>query len=350
MKSFLHTFKPIRQLLTLMVVSLGLTACQKPISEEIPTESPNPTQNQNTTPDLDLICQKLKKEMLGITAQRTTFAIEQINQDIRLCLPLMPFQEQKELIGLADIMYRNFLSIDRSPDQQKAFDLYAHDQSQFPTIQQSQIEKLHPRDQYLLRHKGQAYIDLVDINHQATYQRNPYYLARVFAPYFPEAEQAFMQELAEQNQQAQFEDPHFHLEAQEISRRAQYWENYLKKYPQSSFRLDAEYLYHFYSNLLFKGLKHDPVSHDFEGRVEIAPDALAEIEQLANMKNSRLADQARLFLKFIELDSQQKSKLTSNQTDQNPQVLIQLSRYLNLKTVDLENRRNCFKDAICYAS
>ena len=243
-----------------------LSACHQPLPEENRLEQRQQTEISNVTPDLNLICQKLQKEMQQMSAQRTTFALQQINQDIRLCLPLMPFSEQKQLMQLADHMYAQFLKIDRSVEQQAAFDLYAHDQSQFPTIQQSQFEQLHIRDQYLLRHKGQAYIDLVDTHkHKATYQRNAQYLAKVFAPYFPESEKQFMQELAEQNQQPAFKKNTVLISPDEISRRAQFWESYLKKFPQSSYKHDAQYLRDVYSSLLFLGLEDWPVSVDFEG-------------------------------------------------------------------------------------
>ena len=352
MTSIFQHIKSLNILLPLIAICGGLSACQKPIPEEIHTEIANQTSTQTAAPDLNQICQNLKNDMLSISAQRTTFALEQINQDIRLCLPLMKFKEQQQMIHSADIMYANFLKIDRTAAQQKAFDTYAHDQSQFPTIQQSQLEKLHIRDQYLLRHKNQAYIDLVDFNHQTRYQRNPYYLAKVFAPSFPEAEKVFMQELAEQNQLARFEDEHFELAAQEISRRAQFWESYLKEYPNTNYLADAQYLYNFYTNLLFKGLRNNPISQDYDGRVEIKSEALDEIERLTNIKNSRLADQARLFMKFINMDAQQKNSLipvtaSTNEFDQ-IRVQAQLNKYLNLKSVDLKQPRNCFQDAICH--
>lgn len=334
-----------------------LSACQKPLPEEKRVEQHQKNEIKNVTPDLNLICQRLQKEMQQMSAQRTTFALQQINQDIRLCLPLMPFPEQKKLMRLADQMYAQFLKIERSPEQQAAFDLYAHDQSQFPTIQQSQFEKLHIRDQYLLRHKGQAYIDLVDTtDHKTTYQRNAQYLAKVFAPYFPDSEKEFMQELAAQNQQLAFKKNTILITPDEISRRAQFWENYLKKFPKSSYKRDAQYLLDVYSSLLFVGLEESPVSIDFDGRLDIQAATLAEIERLAEHKNSRLADQARLFLKFIEMNHSQRLKnldisedISENESGTGPDAREQLQKYLYLKAFDFSTLpvRDCFSDAIC---
>ena len=351
MKLTLRAIKSQIILLAFITVCLGLSACKKQVPEELNLESASESMVQNTTPDLNEICKKLKEEMLLISAKRTTFALEQINQDIRLCLPLMTYKEQKHLIKLADQMYDNFLEIDRTPEQQKSFNLYAYDQSQFPTIQQAQFEKLHPRDQYLLTHRGQAYIDLIDMDDQATYQRNSYYLAKVFAPYFPEAEREFMQELAEQNQSVQFHDEQAEISAQEIAERALFWESYLKKFPKSSYLNDAKYLYHFYSNLLFKGLNHHPISQHYESRSDISPEALSAIEQMTNNEKSQLSNQARLFMQFIELDTQQKNELinipqNANESNQD-RIESQLHEYLNLKVLNLKHPRDCFTDAIC---
>lgn len=330
---------------------ISMSACQKPLPNEIHTDQQRKEETQVIAPDLNLICKKLKKEMQEMSAQRTTFALQQINQDIRLCLPLMKYDEQMELMALANYMYAKFLEIDRTTEQQNAFTAYAHDQSQFPTIQQSHLEQLHIRDQYLLRHKGQAYIDLVDTIHgESSYKRNSQYLGKVFAPYFPEAEKQFMQTLATQNQMPIFKKNMLLIAPQEISLRAQYWENYLKAYPESRYRSDAQYLLQLYSSLLFIGLEDSPVSIHFENQADIQVTSLVEIERLSKNKNSRLADQARMFLKFLAMNNQQRNNHLATESTTNTTSSEQLKKYLNLKTFDFSKPqpRDCFSDAICY--
>ena len=341
--------------ITLIIVTMCnmVSACQKPMPEEIRIESQKIEEQQSTTPDLNLICKRLQNEMKSISSQRTTFALQQINQDIRLCLPLMSFNEQKELMHLADQMYVQFLKIDRTPEQQKAFDLYAHDESQYPTIQQSHFEKLHIRDQYLLRHKGQAYIDFVDTSHnKSSYKRNAYYLAKVFAPYFPEAEKNFMQIMALHNQTPVFKKNKILITPEEISSRAQMWENYIKNHPHSSFKNDAHYLLQLYTSLLFVGLKDSPVSSHFDSLDDIQISNLNEIERLSHNKNSRLADQARLFLAYIGMTPRQRQAALSEQSNAaiSHDPTEQIKQYLNLKSFNFSQpqKRDCFSDAICY--
>ena len=340
--------------LTVLLCSLQ-SGCQKPSSDVIVEKKEQSNVTEKPVPDLNLICENLKKEMLQMTGQRTTFALEQVNQDIRMCLPLMASAEQKSMMKLADQMYQQFLHIQRTPEQQQAFNQYAFDQSQYPTIQQSHFEQLHPRDQYLLRHKGQAYIELSDeTQSESNYRRSPQYLAKVFAPYFPEAEKVFMQELGSENQQPLISNQNITITPDEIVRRALFWENYINKYPDSEYHKDARYLSQVYSTILFIGLPRAPVSTNFEGSLDIQIIALNEIEKLATQKNSRLADQARQFLKFIELGEEQRSKLmkiqpSSSAMNKNELAKFQLMNYLNLKSFDPNRmpKRDCFSDAVC---
>ena len=314
---------------------------------------------ENTAPDLNLICQNLFKEMQKISDQRTTLALEQINQDTRMCLPLMPQTERKKLMVFSDQMYKQFLHIERTPEQEKAFNEYILNQYQIPNIQQIYFEKLHTRDQYLLRHKGQAYVELVESPEgNMVYRRSPQYLANIFAEYFPASEQVFIQELANQNQKSIFSNNNINLLPQEITRRALFWENYIKQYPKSGFRKDADFLFGFYSSLLFIGPPHARVSQTYDGELDIQISHLMEIQALAKQENSILANQSRKFLDFVNIDTEQRLKnikLLANilkKVDSDPQQLAtaQLTSSLNLKVINEAdfNKRDCFSDAICH--
>ena len=74
-----------------------MVACQKP-AVEIVHESKEPIKIEQAKPDFNQICQNLKQDMLAMNAQRTTLALEQVNQDIRMCLPQMQFDEQISLM------------------------------------------------------------------------------------------------------------------------------------------------------------------------------------------------------------------------------------------------------------
>lgn len=314
-----------------------LLGCQQQPEPQPAQEFPNKKTVQNEAVDLSLLCQKLEKNMQEIDDQRTTFALEQINQDLKVCLPLLEADQQKKLLVLSNQMYRNFLHVERTAQQQMAFEQFAFDMAQHPTIQQSHYEQLTLRDQYLLKHKGQAYVELFDAGAgQLQYRRSPEYLAKVFAPYMSDAEQAFIEKLAEQNLQPVFLQQTLMIEPQEIATRALFWEDYLKQYPESPYQKDAQQLLYLYSQFLFTGMQDTPVSSDFSDRLSIQASSLEEIEKLAKLNQSRLADQSRQFLKLLEQNTTHSAQ--------------QVQAAIGLKNPSPNYKKDCFKDALCLSS
>lgn len=340
----------------LIALSSLLTACEKPAAD-IMHAAKEPQKNEDLVPDLGQICQNLKKEMTTMDAQRTTLAIEQVNQDIRLCLPLMKPTEQKELMRLSKHMYQQFLHLDRTSEQQLAFETYALDQSSYPTIQQHHFEQLNIRDQYLLRHKGQAYIELIDRgNNKVAYRRNPQYLAKVFAPYLEQPEQKFIESLAEQNAEPLFKNQKLNLSTEDIAKRAIYWQEYVRNYPESPYIADARFLENAYSSLLFLGLDNEPISLNFENANDVNNANWTVIERLAQSNDGELSEKAQKFEQFIKMSTQQRrqkiqlSVKEQTKLENNPQLLAlsQLNQFLNLKPIDFKNlKKDCFSDAIC---
>ena len=343
-------------LLFMLIISIFVVACQKS-SPEIYPEAEHKSAEPYKAADLTETCQNLEQEMKAIDHQRSTLALEQVNQNIRLCLTWVDFNEQKKLMLLANQMYRKFLHVERTPEQQAAFESYALEQSQYPTLQQQRFDQLNPRDQYLLRHQGQAYIELMDTGrHDIFYRRSPQYLAKVFAPYLPNAESVFILELADQNTQPVFKDQHLKLAPQEIVQRAQFWLKYQKDFPQSRYRADAQYLAQYYMTLLFIGSQKDPISTHFNGADDIQDATLTEIMQLAE-QHGVLAIKAKKFLSFIEMSAAQRQQILGSaaQTADRPSphipalVVLQLQRYLSLSNINVDRpaKRDCFRDAIC---
>ncbi|MBJ8552110.1 hypothetical protein [Acinetobacter bereziniae] len=350
---------PIHYLISsILVVLSGLVvvACQKPTTD-IVQESKEAPKTENPVPDLTQICQNLKNEMLAINPQRTTLAIEQVNQDIRMCLPLLKSAEQMELMHQSKKMYQQFLQIDRTSEQQQAFENYVLDQAAYPTIQQNKFEQLNLRDQYLLRHKGQAYIELTDQTEDAiNYRRSPQYLAKVFAPYLQAPEQVFIENLAEQNAQPLFKNNKLNLEPDEIAKRAKFWQEYLVTYPNTIFLHDARFLKNAYSSLLFLGTEGSPISMNFENQNDIDTSSWLVIEHLSKTNEGELSVQAKKFIQFVQMtpeQRQQKIQISEKERlklENRPQLLAlsQLNQYLNLSPIDFKHvKKDCFSDAIC---
>ena len=301
---------------------------------------------QQEADDLTLLCQKLEKNMLEINNQRTTFALEQVNQDLKVCLPLQPLEKQKALLQRSNQMYRNFLHVERSASQQLTFEQYAFDMAQHPTIHQSHFEQFTLRDQYLLKHQGQAYVELVDATAaEAHYRRSPDYLAKIFAPYMPDAERIFIENLALQNVEPAFSDQTLLIEPFEIVRRALFWEDYIHTYPKSSYLKDAKHLLYQYKIFLFKGLKNTPVSSNYSDPMDVPVSTLEELKKASKFKRSELALQSSRFLQFLEMSPEQRRKYAAGQTGLSPWQQMEL--YINLRNPAPNYQKDCFSDSVC---
>ena len=321
-----------------------MVACQQqdephPIKEQI--EAPKV---QNTAVDLTLMCQNIKKNMAEINDKRTTFALEQINQDLKVCLPLLDLEQQKALLKLSLDMYDHFLYVTRTPAQQIAFERYAFDMAQHPTIHQSHFEQLTPRDQYLLKHQGQAYVEVMDTgNEQLNYRRSPEYLARIFAPYMPEAEKVFIENLSHQNIETAVQNQSLQIEPFEVARRALFWEDYIQQYPQSSYLSDAKYLLAQYRYFLFIGAPKSLVSDDYHDQYSVRVSSWEEIEKLSKLDDSELSKLAKKFIQFYHMSEEQRRQNIHAPTSASAEQ--QLLHYLNL--THERSSKNCFSDAIC---
>lgn len=326
---------------------LFVGACQQPSEPQLEIEQAELKATLSPEHDFTLMCQNIEKNMAQINDQRTTFALEQINQDLKVCLPLMELTEQKHLMQHSTEMYQRFLNVERTEFQQRAFEQYSLEMAQHPTIQQSHFEQLTSRDQYLLKHKGQAYVELLDLGDgQLHYRRSPEYLARIFAPYLPAPEKTFIENLAEQNAEPVLINNRLQIEAADIAARGLFWEDYLQTYPQSSYTQDAKYLLKQYTYFLFRGTEASPVSADYRDRYSVDTSHLETIIGLSRGQKSTLSTQARLFLEFLDMSPEQRQQALP-ENFRNRSEAEQILYYAQISPPSQNYEKNCFRDAIC---
>ncbi|AOA59549.1 hypothetical protein [Acinetobacter larvae] len=331
-----------------------LLACQKAqtvdhIEHELNTVSEPKVQ------DLDALCQELDGEIQNLDHQRGSLALEQINQNLRMCLQVYNFEQQMQVMDAINQMYGRFLQVARSPEEQQALEHYAVEQYLYPTIHAEHYALLNARDRYLIRHQGQFYLELyINAKQEVRYRRQPQYLAKLFAIYLPEAEKQFIQQLAQQNERALIKQQSLLLSPQQLAERAQFWQNYLQTYPNSYFKKDAQYLLQVYQALLFKGTTKSAVSYLYQDLADIQPSSLRVIQALAEQPHGALAEKARKFIHFMHMSDAQRAAqidVAEPLDDSNAQqkVLQQLNQYVGLIDFDIEHpQKDCFSDAICY--
>jgi hypothetical protein len=332
----------------LALLLLLMLACQQPKQPQVEIEPAETSVKKNTaTQDFSLMCQNIEKQMAEIDDQRTTFALEQINQNLKVCLPLLEHKQQKNLMRHANAMYSRFLKVERTPAQQRAFEQYALEMAQHPTIQQSHFVELTARDQYLLKHKGQAYVEVVEQGEQQlTYRRSPEYLARIFAPYLPAAERAFIETLSQQNLEPVFTQQRLMIEPAEIAARILDWEDYLKRFPQSPYQKDAEYLLQQYNYFLFHGMNSAPISQDYRDRYAVDHSHLETIIGLSKGNEGGITSKAQRFLEFLDMNEEQRRQVLDSEY-QNRSAWEQIAHYSGIQMPAQDYKKDCFRDAIC---
>lgn len=324
----------------------SILGCQPSEAPKIINEQVETSTITKPVIDLSTLCKKIEKDMSEINDQRTTFALEEINQNLKVCVPLLDHQQQHKLMQLSTQMYQRFLTVDRDNEQQIAFEHYALEMAQHPTIQQSHFQALTARDQYLLKHKGQAYVEIIDLGEKKlNYRRSPDYLARIFAPYLPKSERIFIETLAQQNKEPILQDDHLLISADEMMTRALFWQEYQNLYPNSYFDADAKFLMQKYRYYLFFGTPKSPASDSFSDRTSIHIDHLNAIEQLAQNPHSPLSQQAAQYLKFLDMSAEQRAAIPSfNPKSPSEQ---QLASYTAIYDPKHPQNKNCLSDAIC---
>ena len=321
-----------------------LAACQPSERPTLP-DTYTIKDNLKVESDLNLLCAQLGTEMQQIDNQRSILALQEINQNLKVCLPLMNSNEQLELLDISRYMYDRFLQVQRTHTEQIAFEQYTQAATIHPTLQQQNFKQMSLRDQYLLKHQGQAYIEIVTLyDGSVSYRRSPQYLARLFAPYLPEAEQRFIEGLAQQNAQVIFTNHKLIAEPLTLAERALFWENYIRHYPKSRYQADAKRLSQIYAQLLFIGTPEHKVSERYIGSQSIDPQSLAAIEYVSQQAQSHLAQQANQFLNFIQRDSIQTQQSLQQEHQATVALLI---NELGLSKVNRKGDKNCLLDAIC---
>ena len=140
------------------------------------------------------ICHHLDQQMQAIDNKRTVLALEQMNNNLRLCLPFMSPEQQIKMLHYSTEMYQNFVQVSRNKLQQQTFEYLAKISDPMILQQHPRFTELHPRDQYLMTYQGQLFIDLVESTKgHLYYLRTPDYLINHFSAYLPISNPLFIQ-------------------------------------------------------------------------------------------------------------------------------------------------------------
>ncbi|PNW18197.1 hypothetical protein C1642_05750, partial [Acinetobacter sp. AKBS16] len=191
-----------------MCSALVLAGCSKTSEQEQAVSKEQKSTEQKAIQKQDSSCLQIMVAMHTINQNSKIEDLNQINEKLKTCVPSLKNEEQLKLIEASTAMYQRFLKQDYTDKTARAFEAFGYavlEQKQdLKKVIQSQkklFAQLSPRDQYLLQHEGQAYIDLLYQGEgMFTYRRQPNYLVDVFSKALPADQKEFLSRMAKDNQ------------------------------------------------------------------------------------------------------------------------------------------------------
>ena len=152
--------------------------------------------------------------------------------------------------------------------------------------------------------------------------QSPQYAYEIFAPHLPQADQVFLKATLEQENAIKGsidKDAGLSVSFDQLSNWIIFWEDYLKKYPESHFVNDAQSTISFYEKYLFLGLENTPVFEINDYNVEMAPDARKAIIKLlkTDSPSARKAQQLIDYFDHYAFTESQLDEATATQAEYN---------------------------------
>ena len=309
-----------------------------------------------TEPAIDAkTCLALSKSMEKIDDSSKIEAIYGIQELLKACLPTASNAEVLSLLENYQAMYERFLLTNETIED-KNFNIVMEIADECKKVPEPLLKTLNPKLQYLIR----LVEDDADI--RVIYLGEGYYefthdlqaMVDIFSPYLRQDQKAFIERLAMDNQKIFWFDAAIAFSLQELIERAQFWENYLARYPKGYAYQDAKHLFEIYRYLLLFGSENtqwtDDSIHEF-----LDPEYRSLILKLARRSNSVLARDAQALLDFIALsDSQRQEKYPTPDMDENSDEMSEwaIASYQKAEALSLQSpwetgAKNCMNGVFC---
>ena len=357
-------------LTTVMSLLVALSGCQPKVETPAESNDRQKVEQNNkqplsieqskpavvTEPAIDVkTCLALSKSMEKIDDTSKIEAIYALQKTLKSCLPTTSNAEVLSLLENYQAMYRRFLTTNETIEDENFYTVMSmvDEGKQVPG---PLMKTLNQRLQYLIR----LVEDDADI--RVIYQGEGYYefthdlqaMADIFTPYLRQDQKAFIERMVMDNQKIFWFDAGIAFSLQELIERAQFWEDYLARYPKGYAHQDAKHLFEVYRYLLLFGSENtqwtDDSIHEF-----VAPEYRSLILKLARRPNSVLARDAQSLLDFIELsDSQRQEKYPTPDMDENGDEMSEwvIARYQIAEALPLDlpwetATKNCFISIVC---
>ena len=310
-------------------------------------------------------CDNIPLQMSAITANSDLQSLSVLNLALKRCVPLVNMETRKLWLDASWDMYQRFLKLGGDSKTAMVWDEFSGILEGYPDESsedkqarlQRQAElwpRLTPRMQQMSLWQGKEYIDNYYIGEgEMALRRHPQFVTDIFSPYLPEDEQVFTRQLAKENTTLTTNDAALVIPWSEVSNRALFWERYLKRYPDSPYAKQAEYLFQWYQAILFQGLDNTPVLEFDEKQLNISADAMAVHQLLSTKTDSRLAAKSSAFIQWLQQQQQHWQQLSPDDRTGFDKRLQSEQKKLKVSfpapvSAGKNSHFDCFTDALCH--
>ena len=350
-----------------VLLVLASTACQPSQQNQAasqPTTHGNHAASAPKSP-LPPQCDNIPLQMSAITANSDLQSLSVLNLALKRCVPLVNMETRKLWLDASWDMYQRFLKLGGDSKTAMVWDEFSGILEGYPDESsedkqarlQRQAElwpRLTPRMQQMSLWQGKEYIDNYYIGEgEMALRRHPQFVTDIFSPYLPEDEQVFTRQLAKENTTLTTNDAALVIPWSEVSNRALFWERYLKRYPDSPYAKQAEYLFQWYQAILFQGLDNTPVLEFDEKQLNISADAMAVHQLLSTKSDSRLAAKSSAFIQWLQQQQQHWQQLSPDERTGFDKRLQSEQKKLKVSfpapvSAGKNSHFDCFTDALCH--
>lgn len=332
--------KTILSLAIGLIFLLGMNACQPKSDTSSESSETKNTEQVNTPTSLEKsatktttatdsaldakTCLELSKSMKKVDETSKIEAIYAIQKQLKACLPTASNGEVLNLLKDYQAMYERFLwddddaaAINETDFDEDYYDvMYALEWNE--KVPEEKLQKMSARTRYL--------IGLIqnDADVRAYNLGEGYYafshdlkaMADIFTPYLRPDQKAFIQRMAKDNQDIFWSDAAITTSFAELVERAQFWEDYITRYPNGYAVKDAKILLDLYRYALFFGSANTRWTDD-DIREFLEPEDKQTMVALTKRPNSILAKDATNYLNFMALsDSERQEHYPAPSTDE----------------------------------
>lgn len=311
----------------LLVSTVTVTACQPTSNTPLPQaqaveESRISMALENPEPSKKSLgvdaktCVQLNQAMQTVDGTSKIEDIYAIQKQLDTCLPTASNAEVMELLSSYESMYKRFLVDDIDTDAENLestyenFNSIVYDLYYEESATSEQLQTLSPRAQYLIGLiQSGADVRFRDLGEGwFSFDHDMLAMVNIFAPYLRNDQAAFVQRMAQDNQESFWMDASIAVSFAELIERATFWEDYIQQYPNGYAVQDAKILLNLYRRALFFG------SDNTDWLVELSREFYEpEYEQLMKKLSQRpnssiLAQDAQNLLRFMVMSDAQRQQ------------------------------------------